>query len=475
MAKPQATSLDHREAELFRGRGEELDLARGLWSVPLRPDQRRVLLVTGIGGIGKSALARRIVRDLRDAYVSDAWLDVAKPAYAAIDLAEAWSQDVVQALLQLRLQLGMTWREARFPLFDFAFARIHAERFPSSDVLRQYQLLNPDGTVVHRLAASLPMGLDDSERLQDVADGINEILADTPLLGTAYKYLNRVFARGLHELDQRTEPLLQEIGAMGADLLDQRLPECLGMDLQNAIRTAEQRRPVTLVIDTIEALHRSAPTQSGIGAFQNDAWLRELVWQARGVGFVLLGRDDVEWPSFEHSPVRDWGTIVETHRLGALSDPEVASILEAFPVPDEAVAAAIREGAEGLPFYLGLQLDIHRDLVDEGRTPAAEDFARTPKAVLARFASHLGERLATGVRDPGPCPPLRCGAVPASEGAARHADRARGPARDHPLLARRGRCGRLFPPAPALPGHPARGAGAEPPGRPAADRYSTLR
>jgi hypothetical protein len=30
----------------------------------------------------------------------------------------------------------MTLREARFPLFDFAFARIHAERFPSSDVLR---------------------------------------------------------------------------------------------------------------------------------------------------------------------------------------------------------------------------------------------------------------------------------------------------------------------------------------------------
>jgi hypothetical protein len=49
-------------AELFRGRAEEL--ARGLWETPLRPNQRRVLL---FNGIGKSALARRIVRDLRDA------------------------------------------------------------------------------------------------------------------------------------------------------------------------------------------------------------------------------------------------------------------------------------------------------------------------------------------------------------------------------------------------------------------------
>jgi tetratricopeptide (TPR) repeat protein len=113
------------------------------------------------------------------------------------------------------------------------------------------------------------------------------------------------------------------------------------------------------------------------------------------MGFILLGRDDVEWPSYEHSPVRDWQAVIDAQRLGELSDPEVASILAAVPVPDPDVAAAISEGAAGLPFYLGLQLDIHRDLVGEGVTPTPEHFARAPKAVLARFASHLGERLAT--------------------------------------------------------------------------------
>ena len=227
-------------------------------------------------------------------------------------------------------------------------------------------------------------------------------------------------------LDQRTEPLLQEIAATGADLLDQRLPECLGMDLRNAIRTAEQRRPVTLVIDTIEALHRSAPTQSGIGAFQNDAWLRELVWQAPGVGFVLLGRDDVEWPSFEHSPVRDWATIVETHRLGELSDAEVVSILEAFPITNADVAAAIREGAAGLPFYLGLQLDIFRDLEAEGVDAHSRAFRPGAQGGAGALRQPSGRAAGAGVRDPGPCPPLRCSAVPALEGAARHADRAVG-------------------------------------------------
>ena len=395
MSKPQATSLDHREVELFRGRERELELARGLWSVPLPADQRRVLLFTGIGGIGKSALGRRIIREIGQSLASDGWLETPRPAFAAIDFAEAASEDVVRALLQLRLQLALTWRDARFPLFDFAFARIHEARYPGSDVRRQYAALNPDGAVLRRLAPALPDAVLDSNRLQDAADGINELLAETPLIGTVYKYLNHVVAKGLDALDRRTEPLLREIAGTDAVLLDQRLPECLGLDLVNAIRTAEQRRPVTIVIDTLEAIHRRAPQQSGIEAFQNDAWLHELVWQAKGVGFILLGRDDIEWPSFEHSPVRDWRAVVDAYRLGELSDPEVASILAAFPVADPDVPAAIRQGAAGLPFYLGLQLDIFRDLSAEGITPTPEHFGRAPKAVPARFANHLGQRLAS--------------------------------------------------------------------------------
>ena len=173
MSKPQATSLDHREAMLFRGREKELALAQSLWSAPLPAAGRRALLFFGIGGIGKSAFGRQIVREIGRRLEGKGWLEVVRPAFASINLAEAAAADPVQALLQLRLQLALTWRDARF---DFAFARIHEARYPGSDIRRQYAASNPDGAVLRRLAPAL---------------------AEMPLIGIAYKYLDRVVAKGL--------------------------------------------------------------------------------------------------------------------------------------------------------------------------------------------------------------------------------------------------------------------------------------
>ena len=395
MVPPRQTSLDKREAELFQGREDLLELVRHRMADPLAPGDREVLLFTGVGGIGKSALARRMVRELRGAYEqADGYLATAKPAWAAIDVGEAWSSDSVTALLQIRLQLGMTWRDARFPVFDFAFARIHAERAPSSNALTHYGLLSKDGAIVQRLARSLPSGLKDSDVLQDAASGINELLEDTPLLGLGYKYLNRIFQGATVRLDKRTIPLLDEVSKLGADGLEQRLPECLGTDIKNAIRTADKRRPVFLVVDTIEGFHRDRPHTSGVGAFYNDLSLRNLIWHAPGITFLLLGRDKVEWPEHEDSPVRDWQGLVQHHPLSHLTNEEVGSILERFPVTQPELRGVMREGAAGLPFYLGLQLDIYGDLLEEGIEPEASHFAAAPHGVLTRFISHIGERRA---------------------------------------------------------------------------------
>jgi hypothetical protein len=56
LVKWRETTLDLREAELFRGREAERAAARALFAQPLPIDARQVLHVTGVGGIGKTAL-----------------------------------------------------------------------------------------------------------------------------------------------------------------------------------------------------------------------------------------------------------------------------------------------------------------------------------------------------------------------------------------------------------------------------------
>ena len=294
-------------------------------------------------------------------------------------------------LLQWRLQLGATFKGSRFSIFDFAYARIHAERFPGSNVCKLYAPLDPNSALVRRAAAALPMGMGDCERIADGARLLNDLAHGVPGFTLIWKYVNKSFARVEGNLDQLTEPTLRKTEQLGAEHLLGMLPECLGLDLRNAAATSEARPAVLILGDTTEML-RSA---GGVG---EDAWLRELMWRSPGVVFVLLGRDPLDWAEREDLPARDWKAIVEEHPLDHLKDDEVEAILEGYPVAEPAVREVVRRGSAGLPFHVGVQLDIYRDLLEAGTEPLPEHFAATPGKVLERFRSHVGERLLNTLR-----------------------------------------------------------------------------
>ena len=69
---------------------------------------------------------------------------------------------------------------------------------------------------------------------------------------------------------------------------------------------------------------------------------------ALGVLFAAFGRNRLRWSELDP----DWGTVVEGHRLGALSDIDADLFLRQVPIADPAVRAPIVQGAQGLPFYL---------------------------------------------------------------------------------------------------------------------------
>ncbi|MGF1474844.1 MAG: tetratricopeptide repeat protein, partial [Geminicoccaceae bacterium] len=383
MSQPELRSLDLREAELFRGRSRELNIFNDMFDPPPAMDERRVLLFTGVGGLGKSALARRIVRKLK----ADARQRPA--AWALIDFADEGATDRATALLQLRLQLGTTGRQLTFPIFDVAFARYHGQRFPGSDVLRQYNLTNPDGAIARRLADLFGSPTTDCEHLQNLADGLNELIANVPLIGTAYKYVNR----SVDWWSKRALPLIQGIDGLGHDKIAGLLPRCLGADLQDAIAAMSHRVPVTVIGDTLEQFHRDKPHRRGRDAFHNDAWLRELIRHSPGVLFTLLSRDPLEWADYDVARRRrEWQMIVRTEPLDRLDAPEAERVLESYPVAEPEIRRRLIDASDGLPFNLAIQLDIYDEIKADGDQPAIEDFADQPDEVVTRFLNHMGER-----------------------------------------------------------------------------------
>ncbi len=253
-------------------------------------------------------------------------------------------------------------------------------------------MLDPDNVLVGLLAAALPMGTGGSRAHRSTAwISLKTFVGQLPF-GSAGLGLRAPDRRArLGKLDQLTEPTLRKIEQLGAEHILGMLPECLGLDLRNAAATSDARPAILILGDTTEML-RSA---GGVG---EDAWLRELVWRSPGAVFVLLGRDPLDWAEREDSPARDWKAIVEEHPLDHLQDDEVEAILEGFPVAEPAVREVIRRGSAGLPFHVGVQLDIYRDLVEAGMEPLPEHFAATPGKVLERFRSHVGERLHNTLR-----------------------------------------------------------------------------
>jgi tetratricopeptide (TPR) repeat protein len=225
-----------------------------------------------------------------------------------------------------------------------------------------------------------------------MADGISALVDRVPLLGLGYKHLDERFRRGEEWWDKRARPLLQALDGLGADKIAMLLPRCLGADLQDAIADLP-RVPIAVIGDTAEAFHGGKGFTSGIGAFHNDAWLRELVWHSPGVLFVLLGRDPLEWHRHEGSPARDWRKIVKERRMAPLADEEALRLLERFPVPERPIRERMVEAAEGLPFYLGLQLDLYLDYVGGGGEAPVEAFGDTHDPVVTWFLSHLDQRV----------------------------------------------------------------------------------
>jgi tetratricopeptide (TPR) repeat protein len=364
-----------------RSVGDHADWSRSI--DPTDPDlpRRNILNFYGIGGIGKSTLLRKLMREIPDSTEHFA-------ASLLVDFQEPTSFSTEDFILRLRTTVGELGRHC--PAFDLALAFYWATVHPDTP-LSAYTRKN---TVLHR--ASEKVGL--SEEVQNVVADVASAVASASAIAASGTRLAALVAKKLRESGRKRHaiqscpilPMFLDANEIESALTY--LPSLLAWDL------AEQDTSQLVVfLDTFEEV-----TARGR---QVERLFERMVYLLPNVLFVIAGRNKLDWHRPELTGALDfvgpecWPDLESaasgrTWLVGDLSAEDADTYLQdRLRVGDSpAIPAHIRAQlvtqSGGWPIYLDLAVESFQQASREGAAPW-DPLDKSFPALVHRLVSDL--------------------------------------------------------------------------------------
>jgi formylglycine-generating enzyme required for sulfatase activity len=330
-----------------------------------QPEEHRVLVFYGDGGIGKTTLLQKLEQLHRQR--------CPQALMGRLDLAGADTTSPDLLLYRLR----RLFPTIPFPSFSLALAeygrRFHPEQVYGSD---RKELLQGAGPYADVLAGGL------------------EVLGQLSGVGLAVSTMKAaaMAQRQLSDwVQRRAEPWLQRSQSLSEEQMLAQLPLQWASDFRQAISTQLDQDwdvaityngpPPLIAFDTYETLWHSGMGRSGRRREPRERWLVDLVSELPEVLWVIGGRDRLSWEGYDKA----WGKACEQHLVGQLSDEDARSFLVKRGIKEPAIVEKILRQAAGVPLYLELETQLY------DKTPAAE---RTPEVFGGRQQGQI-DRLLT--------------------------------------------------------------------------------
>jgi len=343
-----------------------------------KPEEHRVLVFYGDGGIGKTTLLQKLEQLHRQR--------CPQALMGRLDLAGADTTPPDLLLYRLR----RLFPAISFPSFSLALAeygrRYHPEQVYGND---RNELLEGAGPYAEVLDA----GLKALDKLSGVGLAINAMKA----AAMARQQLSDWVQRRAEPLLQRSqscseEQLLAQLPLHWARDFRQAISSHLGQDWDDVTTSSQDwddaipysGPPPLIALDTYETLWHTGMGSSGRRREPRERWLVDLVSELPEVLWVIGGRDRLSW---EEGYDRGWSEACEQHLVGQLSDDDARSFLAKRGIVEPAIVAKILSQAAGVPFYLELETQLYDKTPAEERTP--EVFGGSQQEQIDRLLTHL--------------------------------------------------------------------------------------
>jgi tetratricopeptide (TPR) repeat protein len=333
-----------------------------------QPEEHRVLVFYGDGGIGKSTLLQKLEQLHRQR--------CPQALMGRLDLAGADTTPPDLLLYRLR----RLFPTIPFPSFSLALAeygrRFHPEQVYGSD---RKELLQGAGPYADVLAG----GLEVLGQLSGVGLAVSAMKA----AATAKRQLS-------DWVQQRAEPWLQRSQSYTEEQLLAQLPLQWARDFRQALSCQLDQGwddaityngpPPLIAFDTYEILWHPGMGRSGRRREPRERWLVNLVSELPEVLWLIGGRDRLSW---EEVYDQAWSEACEQHLVGQLSEEDARSFLAKRGIKEPAILEKILRQAAGVPFYLELETQLYDKTPAEQRTP--EVFGGSQQEQIDRLLTNL--------------------------------------------------------------------------------------
>lgn len=341
----------------------------------------------GIGGVGKSALLRRLEAELlRDGDLPEDEARSAceeartqlrklgrrrKPAILRADFDDAALKTPQDVLLRFRAQLMRQYDNAFFPLFDMAMLRLsqkYGRRLPPDE---QQELLTDNPVISFAL------------------DAVGDFTGAGLLIGAAQTAakVGQSVAHALAGQKRAIKRTNTEVSRMDAPDLERRLPYYFAMDV-NAMGLPL----VCVYLDTYEKMTARAEGAGRSTGFDEE-WLRGDLGLVHNLGsavFAIAGREQLHWTKFRSED----RYIFEDRYIQALTEADSVGFLASCGIEDSGLCAGLYKLTGGEPIYLDLCVDEYEHLTASGKEHLTlEDFGGSLDRLVERHTRYIPENL----------------------------------------------------------------------------------